>query len=202
MKARESGMPDEDMWQAFFDVDCMITALSCVARGDEDVVEFGCGYGTFTLPVARRTSGCVHALDIETDLVALVQRKARDSGLPNIRAQQRDFVADGCGLADASIDHAMIWNLLHLEKPARLLQEARRVLKPGGSLSIVHWNPDPATPRGPSLHIRPRPEQCRAWAQAAGFAFLRQADLSACAPHHYGLLFAQSGSCAAFSANR
>jgi ubiquinone/menaquinone biosynthesis C-methylase UbiE len=191
MKARESGMPDAHTWAGFFDADGMISALGCVERGDENIVEFGCGYGTFTLAVARRTTGVVQALDIDSDMVSLVQRKAHDAGLTNIHAQQRDFIENGTGLADASTDHAMIWNLLHLEYPVALLEHAHRVLKPGGSLSVVHWKLDPETPRGPSMHIRPRPEQCRAWAHTAGFQFLRDADLSASAPHHYGLLFAR-----------
>jgi ubiquinone/menaquinone biosynthesis C-methylase UbiE len=192
MKARESGMPDEGVWQAFFDADCMIAKLGCAESGDENVVEFGSGYGTFTLPLARRSSGTVHALDIEADLITLLRRKASTSGLANIRAEQRDFVADGSGLPTASVDHAMIWNLLHLERPMGLLEETQRILKPGGRLSIVHWNQDPATPRGPSLPVRPRPEQCQAWAQAAGFAFLCRPDLSTCCPYHYGLLFARA----------
>lgn len=192
MKARESGMPVEDVWQTFFDADGMIAALGCAERGDEDIIEFGSGYGTFTLPVARRTSGSVHALDIEADLVARLQRKAANGGLANFHAKQRDFIADGCCLPAASMDHAMIWNLLHLEHPVALLEEAQRVLKPGGRLSIVHRKHDPATPPGPSMHIRPRPEQCRAWVLAAGFAFLREPDLSACSPYHYGLLFART----------
>jgi len=65
------------------------------------------------------------------------------------------------------------------------------VLKPGGLVSIIHWKPDPTTPRGPSLSIRPRPEQCRCWAEAAGFRFVRHEDLSAGCPHHYGLLLAR-----------
>ena len=34
-----------------------------------------------------------------------------------------------------------------------LLREARRVLEPGGLLGVMHWNYDPATPRGPSMDI-------------------------------------------------
>jgi ubiquinone/menaquinone biosynthesis C-methylase UbiE len=191
MKARESGMPDEDIWQAFFDVECMVTQLGCSKQGIENVVEFGSGYGTFTLAVAQRTRGLVHALDIEPELVARLQRKARDCKLENIRAEQRDFVADGSGLPERSMDHAMIWNLLHLRDPVALLAEAHRVLKPGGRLSIVHWKHDATTPRGPSLGIRPRPAECRAWATTAGFAFLRDVDLSACCPYHYGIVLAR-----------
>jgi hypothetical protein len=81
MKARESGMPDEAVWEAFFDADCMIEQLRCAERGDENVVEFGSGYGTFTLPLARRTSGIVHALDIETNLTATIRDTAGAAGL-------------------------------------------------------------------------------------------------------------------------
>ena len=186
-------MPDEDAWQAFYDADCIINKLDCVTKQNDVIAEFGCGYGTFTLPVAKRTSGMVYAFDIEPELVALVDRKARAAGLANVRAQVRDFVQDGTGLAPASIDHAMVYNLLHIEEPVPLLREAYRILRPGGSMSIIHWNYDPSTPRGPSMHIRPRPEQCRAWSEVAGFVFVRNQDLSECCQFHYGLLLISAG---------
>lgn len=181
-------MPDEAYWQSFYDADGIVEQLECAKEKHENVAEFGSGYGTFTFAVAKRTSGVVHAFDIEPDLVALVQRRALDAGLLNIRAVVRDFVAQGTGLPSESIDHAMVYNLLHLEEPVRLLQEAYRVLKPGGVVSIIHWKYDPATPRGPSMSIRPRPGQCRTWAEAAGFVFMRDPDLSECCEYHYGLL--------------
>lgn len=188
MKGRESGMPDEEMWRSFYDADGIIARLDCVRAGTESIVEFGGGYGTFTFPAARRTAGLVHTFDIEPELVALLHRRAQESGLVNVRAAVRDFVAHGTGLPDASVDHAMVFNLLHLENPVGLLQEAFRVLKPGGLVSIIHWKYDPATPRGPSMSIRPKPGQCRRWAEAAGFRFVRNEDLSSCCPYHYGLL--------------
>lgn len=188
MKGRESGMPEEACWQTFYDADCIVEKLECATEKNETVVEFGSGYGTFTFPVARHTSGIVHAFDIEPDLVALVQRKARDAGLSNVRAEVRDFVTQGTGLPSESIDHAMIYNLLHIEEPVHLLKEAYRILRPGGVVSIVHWKYDSSTPRGPSMSIRPRPDQCRTWAETAGFVFMRDQDLSACCEYHYGLL--------------
>jgi ubiquinone/menaquinone biosynthesis C-methylase UbiE len=187
MKARESGMPAEDYWESFFDADCIIRNLECAKQGDESVVELGCGYGTFTIPVAQRTSGIVHAFDIEAEMVDVVRRKAGDEGLENVQAEMRDFVAAGTGLEDASVDHVMVYNLLHLEEPVRLLKEAYRILHPGGHVSIIHWKYDSTTPRGPSMNIRPRPEQCRAWAEQAGFEWVRDKDFTCCC-HHYGLL--------------
>ena len=188
MKGRESGMPDEDYWQTFFDVDCLLSELNFLKTKTESVVEFGSGYGTFTLPTAARTSGQVFGLDIEPELVSLVRDRAAQQKLMNVDVRLQDFVASGTGLDDESVDHAMLFNILHIESPVQLLREALRVLRPSGSVSISHWNRDPRTPRGPSMEVRPRPEQCKAWAEEAGFSFLRYVDLAKCSPYHYGML--------------
>ena len=153
-----------------------------------DIVEFGCGYGTFTLPAARRTQGIVNALDIDPVMVARVRERAGSAGLANIEAIRRDFVAEGTGLASGSQSYAMIFNLLHLENPLALLREAHRLVRPGGVLAVIHWRSDIPTPRGPSLAIRPTPEQCRAWLGQAGFTAVEEASLHACCPWHYGLI--------------
>lgn len=191
MKVRESGMPDAPMWESFFDAPRILTQLGLGDRTTA-VVEFGCGYGTFTLPAARLARGPVHAFDIEPEMVALVRDKARRAGLTNVVCAARDFVEHGTGLADGVADYAMLFNILHAEKPAALLREARRVLRAGGRLGIMHWNHDPATPRGPSLSIRPRPEQCRAWAEAAGFR-LRAPGILDLPPYHYGMVLDSPG---------
>jgi len=189
LKGRESGMPEEEYWASFFDVDCILTKLQCAALGTETIIEFGSGYGTFTLPSAKRTTGKVITFDIEPQMVQSVQNKATTQGLTNVQASVRDFIEDGSGLSHASIDHAMIYNLLHIEQSLDLLREAHRILKPNGMLSVIHWNHDPDTPRGPPMNIRPRPEDCIDLAQQAGFILIIQPDLSQCAKHHYGMLF-------------
>jgi SAM-dependent methyltransferase len=189
MKTRESGMPDEGLWDSFFAPDDVLDRVQF--RGGE-VVEFGCGYGTFTLPAARRTPGVVHALDIDPGMVRLVESKAVAAGLPNVHARLRDFVAEGTGLPDASADYAMLFNILHCEDPDVLLREARRVLRPAGLLGIVHWRYDPATPRGPNMAIRPRAEDCRDWASSAGFE--PASNIIDLPPYHYGLVIAKPAS--------
>ena len=52
MKTRESGMPEEEMWREFFDPEAILQLLK-LTSACRDVVEFGCGYGTFTIPAAR-----------------------------------------------------------------------------------------------------------------------------------------------------
>ncbi len=187
MKGRESGMPDEDYWASLFEAEVAIDRLmGPLVEGN--VIEFGCGYGSFTVPAARRTAGRVTALDIEPEMVDCVRQKAVACALSNIQAEVRDFVAHGTGVATASQAHAMIFNLLHLEQPVSLLREAYRTLQDGGVLSVIHWRSDIPTPRGPSLAIRPTPEQCREWMDEAGFRVIEPVDLQSCCPFHFGLL--------------
>jgi SAM-dependent methyltransferase len=191
VKTRESGMPEEAAWDSFFDPPRALNLLM-PAVVQNDVVEFGCGYGTFTIPAAQRTRGTLHALDIDPEMVALTAAKASQAGLTNVRATVRDFVAEGTGLPPDSAGYAMLFNILHAEQPEILLREAYRVLAPGGSLGIMHWNYDPNTPRGPSMAIRPRPEQCRDWALAAGFE-LTEPGIVPLPPYHYGMLLRKFG---------
>jgi ubiquinone/menaquinone biosynthesis C-methylase UbiE len=185
MKTRESGMPPEEMWQDFFSPAETLLALGL--RSDmADVVDFGCGYGTFTIPAAQITGGTIHAFDIETDMIAETRRKAEQYNLRNVRLYLRDFITDGTGLPAASVDYVMLYNILHAENPEQLLSEAFRILREGGTLGIMHWNYDPKTPRGPPMAIRPKPEQCGNWAEAAGFVIEpRRIELP---PYHYGII--------------
>jgi SAM-dependent methyltransferase len=189
MKARESGMPEEETWREFFDPQAILRSLK-LTPSCRDVVEFGCGYGTFTIPAAQVVAGTVHALDIEAEMIAITQSKADAEGLRNIRLYRRDFILDGTDLPAASVDYVMLFNILHAEKPERLLRESHRVLVPGGLLGVIHWNYDPATPRGPSMEIRPRPEQCRDWAIEQGFR-LSDPGIIKLPPYHYGMVLAQ-----------
>ncbi len=190
LKTRESGMPDEMMWAGFFEPESVLTRLGLTSRC-RDVVEFGCGYGTFIIPAARIVGGTLHAIDIESAMIDEVRAKARAAELRNVQLHLRDFVEDGSGLPDASADYAMLFNILHDERPEVLLCEAFRVLGPTGRLGIIHWNHDESTPRGPSLAIRPRPEHCRAWAEQAGFA-LHDPGIIPLPPYHYGMVLQRS----------
>jgi ubiquinone/menaquinone biosynthesis C-methylase UbiE len=164
----------------------MLDRLGCTGPCG-DVVEFGCGYGTFTIPAAQSVTGTVHAIDIDSAMIEATRKRAEEVGLTNVLAATRDIVADGTGLPNDSVGYAMLFNLLHIEEPVSLLREARRVLVPGGTAGIIHWRTDVATPRGPSMPIRPTVEQCRAWGEAAGLEHVQDVSLCCCS-WHWGLL--------------
>lgn len=183
-KGRESGMPEAEMWQGFFSPADILDRLECDRPAR--VVEFGCGYGIFSVEAGRRAQVAVHAIDIDPLMVAATTAACRKAGRANVHVTERDFMADGTGLPDRSCDYAMVFNILHIDAPVALLREALRILRPGGRVGIIHWNVDPSTPRGPSMGIRPTPDQCRRWAEEAGFHFLREEP--GIGKWHWGLL--------------
>ncbi len=185
MKTRESGMPEEEIWREFFDPEAILTALG-LTREVGDAVDFGCGYGTFAIPAARRIQGTLHGFDIEPAMIEECERRARANNIRNARFHLRDFAAEGTRLSSESIDYAMLFNILHAEEPFPLLREAWRILAPGGCVAVIHWNYDPTTPRGPSMEIRPRPADCLRWLEESGFVV--EGGIVDLPPYHYGLL--------------
>jgi len=184
MKVAESGMPDEKLWETFFKPEDILPKMG-VSRKTKDAADFGSGYGTFTIPAARIVSGTVYAVDIDEEMVESVKDTAKRSGLPNIKALWRDIESEGTGLKDGSMDYVMLFNILHGESLKKILEEAHRVLLPGGMIGVIHWNYDPTTPRGPPMELRLRPEQALNLAESVGFGLRRRLELR---PYHYGLV--------------
>jgi SAM-dependent methyltransferase len=178
MRVRDSGMPDEPYWESLFDVRLILSKLGIDQF--HDVAEFGCGYGTFTVPVAQAIGGAVHAFDIDPQMIA--RTAARSAGLA-VRCHTVDVLEAGFGV---EVDAVLLFNILHCERPIELLQRAAQALRPKGQILVIHWRYG-QTPRGPELGIRPRPEEVVAWAHSAGLSPSGESvDLP---PWHYGLKF-------------
>lgn len=177
-------MPGAAVWDSFFDPAGILTALGLDASA-KDVLDLGCGYGTFTVAAAQLTAGTVVGLDLDAEMLRATRRRAEALDLCNVVLRQRDFVDTGSGLPAESTDFVMLFNILHGEHPERLVEEAWRVLRPGGMAAAVHWVADPATPRGPPLEIRPVPEQVVRWLEAAGFRVA--GEPVALPPWHFGV---------------
>jgi SAM-dependent methyltransferase len=183
MYLRESSMPAQAEWEALFDVELILNRFGVTG----EVAELGCGYGTFTLPLARRTTGTVHAIDIDPAMIDTVRRRAAAERLTNINARLRDVTTEGFGLED-HCDACLLFNILHGESPIELIREARRVVRPGGALAVIHWRSDIATPRGPPADIRPTAPMIVTWAAEAGGLELADGPFLL-QPWHYGLKF-------------
>jgi SAM-dependent methyltransferase len=185
MKYRESGMPEQAYWETLFDIGTILDAFA-IGPATGAVAELGCGYGTFTVPVARRTGAPVYTFDIDPEMVETTRRRASEQGLQNVNASVRDVFANGFGLPDGSCGAALLFNILHGEHPVAMLREASRVVAEGGQIAVIHWRSDIATPRGPSINIRPTADQIVTW--ASGVPQLRAEEAPVILPPwHFGI---------------
>src|SRR5688572_12468733 len=131
MKVRDSGMPDERYWESLFDVPLILSRID-IGRF-HDVAELGCGYGTFTVPIAKAISGTVYAFDVEPEMIARTNERA--AGL-RVVCNQRDVMESGFGV---QVDAVLLFNILHCEQPLSLLRRAVSALRPGGEVLVTHW---------------------------------------------------------------
>jgi SAM-dependent methyltransferase len=102
----------------------------------QSVLDVGAGSGGAALVMAERGLH-VTAIDASPHMVARIHARAADRGL-SIDAQ----VMDGQTLtfADASFDAALsVLGIILFPDAARGLAEMRRVVRPGGSISVVTW---------------------------------------------------------------
>ena len=187
MRLRESGMPDEKSWKALFDVATILDGLEISAHIG-DVVELGCGYGTFTLPIAERIKGRLFTFDIDSSMVQRTQARVAETDLNNVVCRQRDIVTEGFGLTQESVDAGMLFNILHCEEPVALLSQMAALVHPDGWVWVIHWRYDPSTPRGPSMTLRPKPETIAVWAEQTG-VLARVGEAIDLPPWHYGWRF-------------
>jgi ubiquinone/menaquinone biosynthesis C-methylase UbiE len=185
MKVRDSGMPEESYWEIFFNPPYILSQLQ-FDETIKDAVEFGSGYGTFTIPAAKIINGNLHAFDIEPEMISILKEKVLKGKISNIKIHQIDFVKEGTKFNDESVDYTMLFNILHAEDPISLLKETHRILKHDGKVGVIHWIYSSSTPRGPSLDIRPKPDQCIAWLKEAGFAL--GSGVISLPPYHYGII--------------
>mmetsp|Transcript_13995 Transcript_13995/g.41628 ORF Transcript_13995/g.41628 Transcript_13995/m.41628 type:complete len:263 (+) Transcript_13995:99-887(+) len=189
-RVRESGMPPVDYWETLVDAEGTLDRLGLAPCKQLKVLEFGCGYGTFSVPVAKRV-GELFTFDLDEGMVELTRKRALDEGLGNVRASVRDLVADGYGVEPGSVNAVLLMNILHCQDPVGMLRDAASLLPAGGLVYAYHWRYDEGTPRGPPMAIRPRPEQLEEWALATGLLRTLHGPVD-CPPWHYGWVFERS----------
>ena len=99
------------------------------------VVDYGCGPGRYTLPIARLvgSKGKVFAVDIQPLAISTVRKKAARESLTNIEAILVDSY--NTGIQSSSIDLVLLVDTLHLIGDCdALFREIQRILKQDGVL--------------------------------------------------------------------
>lgn len=103
------------------------------------VVDIGTGTGrmlTLFAPLAQRAEG----LDLSHQMLTVARDNLSRARVPNAAVRQGDACA--MPFEDASTDLVIVHQVLHyIDRPDRVLQEAGRILAPGGRLLIVDFAP-------------------------------------------------------------
>jgi SAM-dependent methyltransferase len=120
-------------------------------RKGSRVLEAGCGVGAQTVTLAGRSPGARFvSIDVSAPALAAARRAVRRAGLENVEFRQADIF--NAPFPPASFDHVFVCFVLeHLADPARALAQLRRMLKPGGTLTVIegdhgstYFHPDSA----------------------------------------------------------
>lgn len=103
-----------------------------------DIADLGAGEGVLSQLLARRARS-VHCIDNSPKMVEVGSQLAKANGFDNLSYHLGDIEA--VPLADDSIDMALLSQALHhAQHPRKAIQEAWRILRPGGQLLILDLN--------------------------------------------------------------
>jgi ubiquinone/menaquinone biosynthesis C-methylase UbiE len=141
------------------------------------VADIGCGPGFFTLPLAKTLySGKVYALDVNEAILEVCRERVAQARLGNVevlRCGEYDFPVEPASLDGVFLSFVLSQSADQL----RLLQAARKLLKPTGWCSILEWH-HKETEGGPPLEQRKDPDEMAALAREAGFRTRERRELN------------------------
>jgi SAM-dependent methyltransferase len=123
------------------------------------VLEAGCGVGAQTVTLAANSPQANFvSVDISEASLAEARRRVQTLGLRNVVFQRADIF--NLPFADTHFDHVFVCFVLeHLPNPEEALERLRRVLKPGGTMTVIEGDHGSAYFHPDSVHAR-RAIQC------------------------------------------
>ncbi len=114
-------------------------------KSDMSAAEFGCGSGSFTIPLAQELSeGQVYGFDVQKEPLSALKGEASLKNIDNIKTRRANLEQEqSSNLPANSMDLVLIINMLfQVEDEEPVINEAKRVLKDGGKCLIIDWLPE------------------------------------------------------------
>lgn len=144
--------------------------------------DIGCGDGFFSILAAKKVGekGKVYAVDIDASAIERLKHKAKAEGLKNITTKVG--AAEETVFCNKCVDFVFYSMVLHdFADPAKVLQNAKQMIKPVGQMIDLDWKKQ-EMPFGPPARIRFSEEQASSLIQHAGF---RVAIVNDAGSYHY-----------------
>jgi SAM-dependent methyltransferase len=115
-------------------------------KSSDTVIDFGCGTGFYTIPLAK-TAKRVVGIDVQAKMLKMAGRYAEKS---NVKVQFYESDGKNIPLPDSTADLIFLRRVFHeLEDKQAVLQELTRLLKQNGRLAIMEKTKKSLTPIGP-----------------------------------------------------
>ena len=135
------------------------------------VADIGAGSGRLTVPMARRVApGIAYGTDIQPEMLAFLEARARKEGLPNLKGILGD--TDDVMLPAGTVDVVLLVDAYHeFDHPWEMMRSIVRALKPGGRVALVEFRAEDAAVPIKALH-KMSEAQARRELEAAGLSWI------------------------------
>ena len=122
----------------------------------QTVLDLGAGTGYFSIPIAEKVRKVV-SVDLEPKMLGVLEQRILLAKIPNISMIRAEITH--VPIRDDSMDHVLAAFVYHeVDRPARLMFESSRVLRPGGVLTVLDFQKKETT-FGPPVSERKTPSQ-------------------------------------------
>lgn len=146
------------------------------------LADIGCGPGFFVFPASEIVGkdGKVYALDTQQEMLDELKKRNPSKNVVILRSEETRLPVD-----NATVDMAIMVFVLHeVHYPVDFLREAKRILKPSGSLIIIDWEKK-VEEKGPPFEERLPKEKAKEVFQQAEFEKIETNNLN---PSHYEIV--------------
>lgn len=156
--------------------ECTTMLKALHVKPGQTVCDMGCGNGFYTLKLAKLVGekGQVLAVDIQPEMLSLLNERAKEEKLANIKPILGTPVDPN--LPERKIDLILCVDVYHeFSNPEEMLAVMRKSLKPEGRIALVEFRAeDPKVPIKP-LHKMTKEQILKEW-PANGFRLVEQFD--------------------------
>jgi predicted RNA methylase len=162
---------------ASLDIENVVARMS-LEPGDV-VADIGAGTGIFSVPIARAVgpTGTVYAVEVDGGFLPIIESKAREAGLSNVRTVLGEF--GDPKLPVRNIEVAFFHDVLHhIQDRAAYLRALAGYMAPASRIVVVDYDRShPATPHQNEPEMLISQDEVTAWMAAAGFRPVQEFEL-------------------------
>ena len=151
-------------------------------KAGDTVLDFGVGTGFFAVKALDIIGehGHLYGVDISSEMVEFA--KVKTAGYSNVSFIKTDSLK--IPIEDSSIDFAFMGFVLHeIDDRPFIINEMKRLLKPGGTIGIVEWD-SKNFEKGPPEHERIEMDTAAKLLESSGFCLTATCNYS---QYHYYL---------------